>query len=162
MPELQAKGYVVIDRHVGIKRVVLEDHGYVAVLGGKPIHHPAIDGDVARRGFLQARDQAQDGCFAATRRPHERQQFMVLDYQARVIHRANDLASGSLEFFREVLEANLCHSNSVGREAMKVEAEPPGINIDAGGGSPALSCPWVTAVCAVTGTHRTERKDTEL
>ena len=35
MPELQPEGHVLIDRHVRVERVVLEDHGDVAVLGGR-------------------------------------------------------------------------------------------------------------------------------
>jgi hypothetical protein len=58
---LEAVGHVLVDRHVGIKRVILEDHGDIAVGGLEPVDHPAFDGDLAAADLLQPGDETQQG-----------------------------------------------------------------------------------------------------
>src|ERR1019366_4025079 len=121
--ELQPERHVLIDRHVRIERVVLENQGDVAVLGWKAVHDLAIYGNRARSGFLQPGDQAQGGSLAATGRPNQRQEFFVFHEQAEVIHSANALASRALEDLGQTLEDNLCHTEIVEDQMLKVEAE---------------------------------------
>ena len=154
MPQLQPEGHVVIDRHVGIQRVVLEDHGDIAVLGREAVHSLAVDGNGARGRFLQAGDQAQGRRLAATRRPDQRQEFFVFHDKAGVIHRANALASRALEYFGQMLKPNLCHAQSVEGQAVEVEAEPNSNRVDGAGSCRASCCRSVTALCAVTCTYR--------
>ena len=43
----QREGHVVVDRHVRVERIVLEDHRDVAILGRHRVDHPPADGDLA-------------------------------------------------------------------------------------------------------------------
>ena len=43
LAQLEAEGQVVVDRHVRVERVALEDHGHVAVLGGDLVDHALAD-----------------------------------------------------------------------------------------------------------------------
>jgi hypothetical protein len=54
--QLEAEGQVFARGHVGVKRVVLEDHGDIAFPGGNTINHLAVNGDGAVGSFLQAGD----------------------------------------------------------------------------------------------------------
>ena len=45
LPQPQAVGDVVVDRHMGVQGVVLEHHGDVPVLGGHGVDLPAADVD---------------------------------------------------------------------------------------------------------------------
>ena len=92
MPDLQAEGEVVIDRHVGVEGVVLEDHGDVAVLRGQVVDDLAGEGDGARGGLLQAGDEAQGGGLAAARGADQDEEFLVLNDEAGVVHGAKGLA----------------------------------------------------------------------
>ena len=129
MPQFQPEGQVVIDGHVGIEGVVLEDDGDVAVPGREAVHDLAVDGDGARGGFLEAGNQAQGGCFAAAGRPDQHEQFLVFNDEGGVIHGADILASGALEEFGEMVEDNLCHRGIVEWRRREVEPAP-----EAGGG----------------------------
>ena len=130
MPELQPEGHVLIDRHVRVERVVLEDHGDVAVLGRKVVHDLAVDGDGARGGFLQAGDQAQGRRLAAARGPDQHQQFLVFNDEAGVIHGANTLASRALEDLGQMLEDNLCHAEIVEGQARESRGESNSNRVD--------------------------------
>ena len=122
-PELQPEGEVVIYGELGIKGVLLEDHSDVTVFGGKGVHALAVERDGAGGGFFETRDEAQSSGLAAARGADQDDEFLVLNDEAGVIHRANSLASGRREEFGEVIEADLCHGGSVQGHLLKVEAE---------------------------------------
>jgi len=58
---LEGVADVLGDRHVRIERVVLEHHGAAAFARLQHVHHPAADGDFARRDLLESRDHSQKG-----------------------------------------------------------------------------------------------------
>lgn len=123
MPELQAKGQVVIDRHVRIEGKALEDHRHIAVFGGQVVDGLAGDGDGAVAGFFEAGNQAQGGGLAAARGAHQREQFPVANFETGNVHGAKALARRAREDFAQMLQENLCHVASLGAHRLKVEAE---------------------------------------
>ena len=74
----QAKGHVVVDRHVRIQRVRLEHHGATAVGGGGGVHALPVDQDVAGSWRLQPGNHTQQRGFAATRGADEDDKLAVL------------------------------------------------------------------------------------
>ena len=89
--QLQGEGHVLIDGHVGVEGVVLEDHGDVPVLGGHVVHHLAVDGQLAAADLLQARDHPQGGGLAAAGGTDQNDELPVRDLQVEVVHRQDAL-----------------------------------------------------------------------
>ena len=75
--QLQPERHVFGDRHVRIKRVVLEHHGDVAILRRQVVDHLAADRYLAVADFLEPRDHAQRRALAAARRPDQHDEFMI-------------------------------------------------------------------------------------
>src|SRR6185436_2202822 len=78
-PDAQPVRHVLVHRHVGIERVVLEHHGDVAVLGLHVVHHLAADRDLAGGDGFQARDHAKQRGLAAARWAHDHDELAVGD-----------------------------------------------------------------------------------
>src|ERR1700733_5225380 len=66
VPQPQPERQVLFHGHVRVQRVVLEDHGDVAVLRRQVVHHPLTDGDGATGDLLEAGDRPQRGRLAAS------------------------------------------------------------------------------------------------
>src|SRR6185312_12420598 len=121
-PERQIPGH----RHVRVQRVVLEHHCDVAFARRQVVDGATVDADGARGDVFQARDRAQQRGLAATRWPHQYQQFAVRDGEACARH--GDLAV--VVHLADVVEPNRRHafprssrpSPSPGRQTGK----PPG------------------------------------
>ncbi len=82
----QAEGEVVVDRLVRIERVVLEDHGDVAVARREVVDDPVADADLAVRDLLEPGDHPQRGRLAATGRPDQDHELALGDVEAEVAH----------------------------------------------------------------------------
>ena len=84
---LQAIGDVVVHRHMGKQRIVLEHGIQGAVFGGGMGNVMARQADCPGVWLLKTRHQAQQGGFAATRRPQKSDELAVQDVQVqRVQH----------------------------------------------------------------------------
>ena len=94
--ELERERHVLVNGHVGIKSVVLEYHGDVAVLGGDVVHALAVDEKIARGDLLETGDHAQRRGLAAAGRADEHDKFTVGDIQRELLHR-NDTLFGDLQ-----------------------------------------------------------------
>ena len=94
--QLEGEGHVIIDGHVGIERVVLEDHGDVAVLRGHVVHELAVDVQLALGDLLQTGDHAERCGFAAAGRADEDDEFLVLDVEVELLH-GDDALLGDLK-----------------------------------------------------------------
>ncbi len=66
MPKLQPEDQIVINRHMGVEGIILEDHGDITVLGRKVVDNLAVDGDGTGGGRFEAGDEAQGRGFATT------------------------------------------------------------------------------------------------
>ncbi len=53
LAQLEAEGHVVVDRHVGVESVALEDHGDVTVFGSHVVDHAVANVDVPFGGLFQ-------------------------------------------------------------------------------------------------------------
>ena len=104
----QAEGDVLVDGHMGVQGVVLEDHGDVTVLGGHIVDHPVADVQLAAADVLQAGDHPQSGGFAAARGAHQDDELLVLDLQVQVGDNGDVAGVGLLN----VLECDACHRGS--------------------------------------------------
>ena len=82
--EAKAEGQVVLDRHVRVERVALEDHRDVAFLRGQVVDDLVADPELAAADLLEAGDHAQRGRLAAAGRADENHQLAVLDLQVEV------------------------------------------------------------------------------
>ena len=113
-PKFQSERHVVVNRHVWIERVVLENHRNVAVFRRNIVHPAVADKNISTRDFLQSRDHAQGGGFAATGRADEYNKFPVLDFEVEVADRDHLAAFFRGIGFEDALECNLCHMDLVG------------------------------------------------
>src|SRR5207245_9652156 len=83
LAELEPERQVVVDRHVGVERVRLEDHGDVAVLGSDIIDDPVTDLDRAIADLLQAGEHPQGGGLAGPRGADQDHELLVLDLRVQ-------------------------------------------------------------------------------
>ena len=101
---LEAKGHVGADRLVRIKRIVLEHHGDVAVLGFQRGHIAPADHQRAAADPFKSGDHAQRRRFAAARRPQQNDQLAGRDLKVDALDR-DDLPIHLAQF----AQTDLCH-----------------------------------------------------
>ena len=87
LAQLQPEGEVVLDGHVRIERVALEDHRDVAVLRRQVVDDLVADPDLAVADLLEPGQHAQRGRLAAAGRADEHHQLAVPDLEVEVVHR---------------------------------------------------------------------------
>jgi hypothetical protein len=107
--QLQAEGHVVVNRHVGIERVVLEDHRDVTILGWNVVHAFVADEDVTLGDFLQPGDHAQGGGLAAAGGADEDDKFAVFDFEVEVGDGGDVLSFVAGVDFVDVFKGDFCH-----------------------------------------------------
>ena len=104
LAKLEAEGHVIVDRHVGIERVVLKDHGDISVLGGKVVDHPVADVNGSLSDLFQPSHHTECGGFATARGADQHQELAIGDLQGKIPDR-DDVVKP----FCQVLEEHLCH-----------------------------------------------------
>ncbi|HWJ32189.1 MAG TPA: hypothetical protein VNR59_07600 [Gaiellaceae bacterium] len=85
---LQAEAHVVVDVHVRVERVVLEDHRHVARLRRQVVHDLAADADDAAADLLEPGDHAERARLAAAGRSDEDDELAVGDVEVELVHGA--------------------------------------------------------------------------
>ncbi len=85
LAQLEAEREVVVDRHVRVERVALEDHRDVAVLRRHVVDDPVADEHPPVADVLEPGHAAQCGGLSAARWPDEDQELPVLDLQVEVV-----------------------------------------------------------------------------
>jgi hypothetical protein len=105
---LQPEGEVLVNAHMRIERIGLEDHGNAALGGGCFVHPFAIDAKITLGDFLETGDHAQKRGFAAARRADEHREFTRFDLE---IDTVNDRKSA--EPLDDLFQSNAaCHAVS--------------------------------------------------
>ena len=96
LAELEGERHVLINGHVGVERVVLEDHRDVAVLRGDIVHELAVDVQLALGDLLKTGDHAQRRGFAAAGGTDENDELLIRDVKIELLHR-DDALIGDLK-----------------------------------------------------------------
>jgi hypothetical protein len=85
LSQLETEREVVVDGHVRVERVALEDHRHVAVLRRQVVDDAVADLDLARADLLQAGEHPQRRRLPATGRPDEHHELPVGDLEIEVV-----------------------------------------------------------------------------
>ena len=102
--QAQAERHVLRHGHVGVERIVLEDHGDVAVFRRDIVDAFAADADLARCDVFQPGDHAQCGALAAARGADEHDEFVVGYVEVDAAH-----GLGAVEGLAQGAERNVGH-----------------------------------------------------
>ncbi len=85
VPQLEAKGHIIEDRHVRIESVVLENHSDIAIFWGDIVDHLVAYINLALASIFQACYHAQDSALAAAGRTDQYKELFVLDIKVNVV-----------------------------------------------------------------------------
>ena len=91
LAQLQGEGHVLIDGHVRVQGVVLENHRNVPVLGRDVVHQLAVDVKLALGDLLETRDHSQRRGLAAAGGADQNDELLIGDVKAELLHRDNAL-----------------------------------------------------------------------
>ena len=105
LAQLQAEGHVVINGHMRIQSVALEDHRDIAILGRDIVDQLVVDVQFALGDFFQAGDHAQGGGLATAGRADQNDELFVFDVQGEV---ADGRHATGIDFI-DVLQRYACH-----------------------------------------------------
>ena len=86
LPQLQAEGQVLIDRHVGPEVVALEHHGGGALFGRQVDNGLSIHQDIAGSHIQETADGPQDGRFAAAGGAQKGNDFTLIDFEIDMLN----------------------------------------------------------------------------
>ncbi len=78
-----------------IKRVVLENHCDISILGNDVVYQFSVDIQFARRDFFKPRDHTERGRLTAAGRSYEYDEFFIPNVKAEIEHR---LISAGIHF----------------------------------------------------------------
>ena len=85
--ELQAEGDVVIDAHLGIERIALEDHRHAALTRALLVGALAVDQEFTVADVLKTGDHTQRRRFAAAGGADEDDKFTLLHVEIEIVYR---------------------------------------------------------------------------
>ena len=98
LAHFQTETHIVINRHLGIQRVILKNHGDIAIPGMNIINKTIPDKHLTRRNHFQAGDQPQGGALSATGRAHQYDEFTICDIQRKIVY-CGCFAKGFIHIF---------------------------------------------------------------
>jgi hypothetical protein len=107
-PQAQREAHILRHRHMRIERVILEDHGDVAVFRRDVIDDAVGDADLAGGHVLEAGDHPEQGRLPAAGRPDEDHEFAIGD---RNIDAVDDFDRA--EFLVDPADIDRCHVPSL-------------------------------------------------
>jgi hypothetical protein len=96
---------VLIDVLVGIKRIALEHHCDIALVGRHVVHLGVVETQAAFGNLFEAGDHVERRRLAAAGRPEQHQELLVPDSQVQVVQRYVPIGIA----FRDLLKLDLRH-----------------------------------------------------
>ncbi len=110
----EAEGHVVEYVQVGEEGVVLEDRVDATSMRRGVRDIGAVEQDLSLRGLLEARNQAERRCLAASGRPEQREELAGRDLELDTVHRG-DVRETFGQLDQLYLSARRCHSSKTAR-----------------------------------------------
>ena len=86
LAELKTESHVIINSHVRIQGVVLENHGDVAILGSNVVDEFVADVELTVGDLFETSNHSQGGGFSAAGRTYENDKFLIFDVQAEIAY----------------------------------------------------------------------------
>ena len=86
---LQAIGHVVVNRHMRIKRIVLEHHRAVTILRFKLIDNAIPDHKFTTGDLFKTCHHTQERGFTTTRGPHDHDEFAIFNVEGNAMDNSN-------------------------------------------------------------------------
>ena len=105
LPDLQSERHVVIDGHVRIKSIVLEDHCDVPVLRGNVVDDLSVDGEGSGRDVFKTGDHSQRRGLSTAGRTDEDDELLVFDVDVDIVDRLDS----AIVNLADVLKLYCCH-----------------------------------------------------
>ena len=87
--KFKTERHIVVNGHVRIKRVVLENHRDISILGLNVVHKFAVDIKFTVGNFFQTRDHTKSGGLTAAGRTDEYDKFFIFDIEGEIGNRYN-------------------------------------------------------------------------
>ena len=89
LAQLQTESHVVVNGHVRIQSVALENHRDVAILRGNMVDELVVDIEFATGDVFQAGDHAQGGGLTTAGRTNQNDEFLVFNLEVEIADRDN-------------------------------------------------------------------------
>ena len=105
LAQRQGEGHVLINGHVPVQRIVLENHGHIPVLCGRLGDIPSVQQQMSRGNILQPGHHPQGGALSASGGAYQHNQLAVLHVHVEV---ENGLHLVVIDFI-QVLQFQLSH-----------------------------------------------------
>jgi hypothetical protein len=121
-PHLEPEGDVVVDVLVRVQRVILEDHGDVALLRIEVVDDVVADPDLAFRDLFESSGHPESGRLAAAGGPDEHHELTVGHLEREVVDRARAV----FEDLRHVIEVDARHQPGPGKHRARARVPVPG------------------------------------
>ena len=106
LSESETERHVLVDGHVRIKRVVLENHRDVSIPRLDVVYETSVDIELAGGNFFETGYHTQSRGFTAAGRSDENDKFLVVDFKVKVTDRL-DVTGVNLV---NVPERQTCHN----------------------------------------------------
>ena len=101
----EPEGHVLVNGHVRVQGVILEDHRDVAIFGRNVVDELGVDIKLAFGDVLETRDHSKRSRLAAARGADEDHELLVIDDNVRIV----DGAYIAIVDLPDFLELYLCH-----------------------------------------------------
>ena len=89
MLHFKGKSNIIFYFHIGIKGVILEYHGNIAVLWRNLVHSPAVHNDLSAAYTLKSCNHAQQRCLSAAGRAYKYYKFPSLYFHIHILNSMN-------------------------------------------------------------------------
>ncbi|EGE56213.1 hypothetical protein RHECNPAF_73009 [Rhizobium etli CNPAF512] len=116
--QLQAESHVLVDGHMRVERIILENHRDIPILRGDVVHDVAADLQFSSRDLLEAGDHPERRRFAATGGADQDDEFLIGNFQIDIVD-DGERAVGFVQLFKRNAGHRVLLTSPIGRPAAR-------------------------------------------